>query len=92
MRRMFRGLVRRAAEGDTEALEALANLEGVASTALTVGLSRSHVNHGGRYTFGELCQVVGTSRQAVRQRAARAYAPDDDLAVWLSQPARPVAS
>ena len=74
MRRMFRGLVRRAQEGDTEALEALANLEAFARESMTVGLAASHVNNGGRYTFGELSQVLHTSRQAVRQRVDRAAA------------------
>lgn len=72
MRRMFRGLVRRAAEGDTEAVEALANLETFARESATMGLARSHVAHGGRYTHGELAQVLHTSRQAVRQRVERA--------------------
>lgn len=71
VRRMFRALVRRAAEGDWEALEALGRLEGVAAGSATEGLYRSWQGQGGRYSFGELAQVVGTSRQAVRQRVAR---------------------
>ena len=71
VRRMYRALARRAASGDTTALEALGRLEVEAREATTVALSRSHVNHGGLYTFGELAQTTGTSRQAVQQRIAR---------------------
>lgn len=67
--RMLRALVRRAAEGDTEALEQLAHLEDLAAAATTLALVRANVDAG--YTFGELASVTSTSRQAVRQRVGR---------------------
>lgn len=71
MERMFRGLVRRAGAGDTEALEALAHLERVAGLAHTVALDQAHTVRGGLYSWTELANVTGTSRQAVRQRVER---------------------
>lgn len=71
MRRTYRALVRRAAAGDTTALEALAGLEVTAGHAHTLGLALSHVNRGGYYTYGELAQTTRTSRQAVQQRIGR---------------------
>lgn len=71
IRRMHRALVRRAAGGDTTALEALARLERVASSATTVALSRAHTSGGGFYSWGELADVTGSTRQAVQQRVGR---------------------
>lgn len=68
--RMFNALIRRCAEGDQEAVEALANLEQLARQALTSGLSEGRREGGGGYSNAELAAVVGTSRQAVSQRTA----------------------
>ena len=67
--RMLRALVRRAAEGDTEALEELARLEDLAAVAAAEGLARAQREAG--YSSGELAQVLTCSRQAVRQRIGR---------------------
>lgn len=67
--RMVRGLVRRAAEGDTEALEWLARCERVTSVATTVAMARAHKDAG--YSYTELADVAGTTRQAARQRVER---------------------
>lgn len=79
---MVRGLVRRAAEGDTEALEALAQLEAELPTATTVALDlmasgerMRETNRPLGYSFTELADVLGTSRQAARQRVTRAAGP-----------------
>lgn len=64
--RMMRALVRRAGQGDTEALEWLARLE----RELPELISEAIV--GGRefgYTYADLGQCLGISRQAARQRA-----------------------
>lgn len=62
--RMMNALIRRAADGDWEALEALAGVERLAPAAMTAGLvaAREH------YSNAVLGNVVGTTRQAVSQR------------------------
>lgn len=70
--RMLNALIRRAAEGDTEAVEALAKLEGLARQALTSSLAESR-RFG--YSLAELARVTGTTRQAVSQRTATAPDP-----------------
>lgn len=85
MRRMFRGLVKRAAEGDTEALEALARLERVASAATTVALTKSAKQHGGRYSWAELADVAGTTRQAIGQRIGRRHLIPAELLGFLTK-------
>ena len=77
--RMLRALVTRAAEGDTEALEQLARVEVLSRRAMAVGGRLAHDEAG--YSFTELADVLGTSRQAARQRAMAAlmdigWAPD----------------
>lgn len=68
-RRVVRSLVRRAAEGDTEALEQLAKLDEVVSYAVTEALSAMHDQAG--YSHTELAGVLGVSRQAALKRASR---------------------
>lgn len=72
--RMMNGLVRRAAEGDTEAIEALYVIEAFAPRATGAALALAH--HGKTatdgYSLAELAAVTGTSRAAVHQRVARA--------------------
>lgn len=65
--RMLNALIRRAAAGDQEALEALAEVEYLAPAAMSAGLaiSRDH------YSLAELASVVGVTRSAVAQRTAR---------------------
>lgn len=70
--RMLNALVRRAAEGDWEALEALAEVERLAPAAMTAGLTisrRSEVKPDG-YSLAELAKVVGVTRSAISQRTA----------------------
>lgn len=68
--RMLNALVRRASEGDTEALEQLQAIERQAVAAMTAGVTLAHSEFG--YSWGELSKVTGTSRQNLSQRAARA--------------------
>lgn len=63
--RMLRALVRRAAAGDTEALEQLCQLD-VELAASTRKALRGLHEFG--YSYAELASVTGTSRQAVAQR------------------------
>lgn len=65
--RMMRGLVSRAAEGDTEAVEQLARVERMAPVATSMGGRLAHDRAG--YSYTELGRVLGVSRQAARQRA-----------------------
>lgn len=67
--RMMNGLVRRAAEGDTEAIEALYVIEGMAPHATNAALALAH--EPGGYSYAELAAVTGTSRPAVQQRVTR---------------------
>lgn len=72
VRRMMRALVRRAAEGDTEALEELARLERELPQAITVAgklmASGERMPKGQSYSYTELGDVLGITRQAARQR------------------------
>lgn len=63
--RMLRGLVRRAGEGDTEAVEQLRRLDGIVGSALCLGLL-SATRAG--YSTRELGRVMGTSGVAAHKR------------------------
>lgn len=71
--RMLRALVRRAGEGDTEALEQLAALETLASRAVPYAAQLAHDQAG--YSWGQLGDVLGLSRQSVQERACRVAIP-----------------
>lgn len=66
--RMLNALIRRCAEGDTEAVEQLGHLEALARQANTSGLAEAR--RAGGYSLQDLANVTGTSRQAVSQRTA----------------------
>jgi hypothetical protein len=67
-KRFMRALVRRAGEGDTEALEALVGLQAVLQEAIT---DAGRVLHDeADYSYTELANVLGISRQGARQRFA----------------------
>lgn len=84
IRRTVRALVRRAAEGDTEALEQLAMLERELPSATSSALAMMNAGtRGPAYSFTELAAVVGTTRQATRQRATRVL-PEDSAAAYYS--------
>lgn len=85
VRRMIRTLVRRAADGDTMALEQLAQLERELPTATSCALALMNAERPGvpSYSFSELAGELGVSRQAARQRAARVRT-DDDVASYYS--------
>jgi len=68
MERMFRALVRRAGEGDTEALEQLLRLQDVNAEAIK-SAGRGLAEFG--YSYGELARWTGVSRQAAAKRYAR---------------------
>lgn len=70
--RIVRALVRRAGEGDTQALEALRMLDDLTRQAVAEALRAMHEPTESRpgYSWSELARVTGTSRQACSQRAA----------------------
>lgn len=68
--RMMRGLVTRAAEGDTEAVEQLARVEQLAPAATALA---GRLAHDRGYSYTELGAVLGVSRQAARQRALNTF-------------------
>lgn len=78
-KRMVRALVRRAAAGDTEALEQLAELERDLPVAITTAgklmASGERMVKGQGYSYTELGDVLGISRQAARQRFSRPASP-----------------
>ena len=63
--RMFRALVKRAAEGDLEAVQVLAALSGDLQAATNNAAAAAH-DFG--YSYTELGNALGISRQAARQR------------------------
>lgn len=65
-RRFMRALVKRAAEGDTEALEGLVGLQATLQEAITDAGRALHDQAG--YSFTDLAKVLGISRQGARQR------------------------
>lgn len=67
-RRMVRALVKRAEEGDTEAIEQLVETQHEVTQAITAAGQALHSVGG--YSYTELAQVLGTTRQAARQRFA----------------------
>ncbi len=86
--RTLRALVRRAGQGDTTALEALGRLEGTTAAATTVALRRAsyayRVLGEGFYSYGELAQVMGVSRQAIQQRIHRPNGAAAATVAWLA--------
>lgn len=77
--RMLNALVRRAADGDWEALEALREIETLAPAAMTAGLAVSHrkappgatidtARAALGFSYAQLAQSIGVTRSAVQQR------------------------
>lgn len=71
--RVIRALVRRAGEGDTEALEQLLSLEAQIAQAVKDAGRALHDDAG--YSFTYLAGVAGVSRQAARERFGRSDTP-----------------
>lgn len=67
--RMLNALIRRAAEGDDQAVEQLALVEQLAGQAYSAGLAVARDVAG--YSNAELAVRVGTTRQNVSQRIGR---------------------
>lgn len=65
VKRMFRALVRRAADGDLEAVEALARLSRSCEAAARQAGDAAW-RHG--YSYTQLADALGITRQAARQR------------------------
>lgn len=65
--RMLNALVRRAADGDDLALEALAEIEALAPAATNAALLLAR----DEYSLAHLASTLGVTRSAIAQRAAR---------------------
>lgn len=72
-RRMMRALAVRATEGDTEAIEQLAQLQADLQAALGAAVAGSRSRVG--YSWADVAQLVGTTRQAAQQRFGSAEPP-----------------
>lgn len=70
--RMLNALIRRAGEGDWEALEALHEIETLAPAAMNAGLtvSRRNDDNPDGYSLAQLAGVVGVTRSAIAQRTS----------------------
>lgn len=68
--RVLRALIRRAEAGDLEALEQLQRLGREADAALVAAARAAH-DGPAAYSWTELAYVLGTTRQAARQRFGR---------------------
>jgi len=71
--RMLNALIRRAGEGDIEAIEQLQAVEQLAAHAYSAGLAVAHDSAG--YSWAELAQGTGTTRQNLSQRVRWRRAP-----------------
>ncbi len=71
-RRFVRALVVRAEEGDTEAIEQLVETQHEVTQAITAAGAALHDVAG--YSFTELAQVLGITRQGARQRFGKRVA------------------
>jgi hypothetical protein len=69
MTRVARALVRRAAEGDLEALTALANVDRALQSAICDAAAELHDDAG--YSWSEIARELQITRQAAQQRFAR---------------------
>lgn len=74
--RVLRALVRRAGDGDTEAIEQLARLAGEIDGHVTASLVAGR-EFG--YSLADLANVTGTTRQAVSQRTKAAKVHNCDV-------------
>lgn len=81
-RRMIRALVRRAGEGDTEALRELVETQAMLAGAIQEAGAAAYAT--GHYSFTDLAGELGISRQAARQRFAPAIAAADKA--WTEAP------
>jgi hypothetical protein len=71
--RMTRALVRRAGEGELEALEALRELRDAMPELTASAILAAHQGPG-QYSYGEIGRWLGMTRQAARELAERAAA------------------
>lgn len=72
-RRMMRALAVRATEGDTEAIEQLAQLRDDLDSALGAAVAGARERVG--YSWAEVADLVGTTRQNAQQRWGKAEPP-----------------
>lgn len=73
-RRMMRALAVRATEGDTEAIEQLAQLRDDLDAALGSAIAGAREAKG--YSWQDVAGLIGTTRQNAQQRFGKASAPE----------------
>lgn len=76
VRRMLDALTVRATEGDLEAIEELAKLQDAATDALGLAIAGARANPGIGYSWAQIAQALGVSRQGAFQRFGSYMAPD----------------
>lgn len=72
LRRMGRALVRRAADGDMDALAALVQSRDALDAAIGDAARALHYDFHQPYSWGEIARELGITRQAAQQRFGRA--------------------
>lgn len=72
--RMMRALVRRAEQGDLEAIEQLRAIRGWSGVYLTDAINAAQRPQAG-YSQGEIARALGVSRQAVQQLSGSTKVP-----------------
>jgi hypothetical protein len=68
LRRMARALVRRAGEGDLDALTALVQSRDALDTAIGDAARALHYDFRDPYSWGDIARELGITRQAAQQR------------------------
>lgn len=75
-RRVIRGLAKRVAQGDVEALPDMVALGHELKTMTTQSITQLRTAHG--YSWAEIADRLGTSRQAAQQRWGNEHHPRKD--------------
>jgi DNA invertase Pin-like site-specific DNA recombinase len=79
MKRMCRGMVRRAQEGDLEAVKCMAEVERAVRDAVVEAARAAHYGPYA-YSWNEIARDLGVTRQAVQKRCALPADRDEEQA------------
>lgn len=72
LRRMSRALVRRAADGDLDALVALVESRAALDAAIVDAAQALHYDYRTPYSWAEIAREIGITKQAAHQRFGKA--------------------